>query len=241
VSGFVDLHCHYLPAVDDGVRSREQGRALCEGLKRLGYERVVATPHIRPGMFDNQKPQLTAAYDEFVAYAVGAPEMPLTGLAAEHFCDDSFFELLDRGLALPYPGGHAALIEFPPERIPLRIEDRFFHMLVRGVRPVIAHPERYAPVWKDIESLRMLVERGALALLDLMALVGKYGRRAQRAAEQLLEADLYYAACSDSHKPEDLDDVAGGIERLVALVGASTSELLLAEHPRHILAGTVQD
>jgi protein-tyrosine phosphatase len=167
--------------------------------------------------------------------------MPATGLAAEHFCDDTFFALIERGDALPYPGGHAALVEFPPERIPLRLEEQFFRMLVRGVRPVIAHPERYVPVWKSSDGLQMLIERGALALLDLMSLVGKYGRRPQRAAEQLLAEGLYYAACSDSHKPDDLEYVERGIERLLALQGPSETELLLADHPRRILDGSVED
>jgi protein-tyrosine phosphatase len=167
--------------------------------------------------------------------------MPNTGLAAEHFCDETFFERLERGDALPYPGGHAALVEFPPESLPLRIEDRFFRMMVRGVRPVIAHPERYMPIWRNSEPLEKLVDLGALSLLDLMSLMGKYGRRPQRAAEELLELGIYYAACSDSHKAEDVELVGRGIERLVALVGDAEAQLLLSEHPRSILDGTVPD
>lgn len=236
-----DLHCHYLPGVDDGVRTLEEGVALCRGLKGLGYSTVVATPHIRPGMFDNHKPQLEAAFAQLCAATRAEPGLPALGLAAEHFCDDTLFALFERGAALPYPGGHAALIEFASDRMPLRISEQFFRMQVRGVRPVIAHPERYTPVWKDAEVLRALVERGAVALLDLMALIGKYGRRPQRCAEDLLDQDLYFAACSDSHKPEDLPSVERGIARLVELVGAEQAELLLADRPRQILEGTVQD
>jgi protein-tyrosine phosphatase len=238
--GMCDLHCHYLPQVDDGVRSSADGRALCLGLAELGFTTVVATPHMRAGMFDNHKPQLLAAYEAFVAEAAGAG-LPETGLAAEHFYDDVFFERLERGEALPYPGGHAALVEFANDRLPLRVEHGFFRMQVRGVRPVLAHPERYSPLWKNDEPLRMLTERGVLALLDMMALVGKYGQRPQRAAEAFLEDELYYAACTDSHKPDDLELVANAIERLTALAGVEIATRLLAEHPRRILAGTVQD
>jgi protein-tyrosine phosphatase len=241
LSRLCDLHCHYVPGVDDGVRSTEQGLALCQALHGLGYETVVATPHIRMGMFENDKAGLCASYAAFVAAVSGEPNLPATGLAAEHFCDETFFELLEAGNALPYPGGHAALVEFPPENIPLRIGDRFFRMLVRGVRPVIAHPERYMPIWKSSEPLETLVEHGALALLDLMSLMGKYGRRAQRSAEELLELGLYYAACSDSHKPEDVETVGRGIERLVSLLGEADAQLLLSDHPRSILDGTVPD
>jgi protein-tyrosine phosphatase len=241
LSGLCDLHCHYVPCVDDGVRSTDEGRLLCLGLRSLGYETVVATPHIRAGMFENNKADLTAAFAAFIADVGSEAGMPKTGLAAEHFCDDVFFELLEQGNALPYPGGHAALVEFPPERVPLRVAEQFFRMLVRGVRPVIAHPERYAPVWKSSEVLETLVERGALALLDVMALAGKYGRRSMRTAEQLLELGLYYAACSDSHKPDDVEIVERGIERLVSLVGEHDAQALLADNPRRILDGTVQD
>jgi protein-tyrosine phosphatase len=241
LSGLCDLHCHYVPAVDDGVRTIEEGMQLCQALHALGYQTVVATPHIRMGMFENNKLDLRAAFDAFLVAVSGMPNMPHTGLAAEHFCDETFFDLLEAGNALPYPGGHAALVEFSPDSIPLRIEDRFFRMMVRGLRPVIAHPERYAPVWKSVDPIEKLIERGALALLDLMSLTGKYGRRPQRAAEELLESELYYAACSDSHKPEDVEIVSRGIERLITLVGEPEAQLLLSEHPRSILDGTVQD
>lgn len=236
-----DLHCHYLPGIDDGVRSFEDGIALCRGLAALGFGTVVATPHMRPGMFDNDKPQLTAAYASFSERARSEPGLPELGLASEHFWDDVVFSRIARGEALPYPGGHAILVEFSTERLPLGLVEQFFRMQVRGVRPVIAHPERYTPIWKRSDALRELVERGALALLDVMALSGKYGRKPQRIAEQLLDEDLYFAACTDSHKPDDLPLVERSIERLKELVGDAYAETMLAEHPRQILAGTVQD
>jgi len=240
-AGRCDLHCHYLPGVDDGVRTAEEGRALCKGLVALGYTTVIATPHMRPGMFDNDKARLAAAFAAFHAEQAGQSDMPELGLSAEHFFDDVFWERLPRGQALPYPGGHAALVEFAPERFPLGLAEQLFRMQVRGVRPVIAHPERNMPIWKDADILLQWVSRGALALLDVMALVGKYGRRPQRAAEQLLSDDAYYAACTDCHSPDDLDLVRRGLHRLEQLVGQDTAQLLLAEHPRQILAGTVLD
>jgi len=241
MSARCDLHCHYLPAIDDGVRSLEEGLALCRGLFALGFGTVVATPHMRPGMFDNDKPQLTAAYAQFAERARRESGLPELGLAAEHFCDDVVFARIASGEALPYPGAHAVLLEFPPERLPLRLPEQLFRLQVRGLKPVIAHPERYTPIWKSSDALRELTERGALALLDVMSLGGKYGRKPQRIAEQLLDEDLYFAACTDSHKPDDLELVARSIERLRELVGEEHAETMLAEHPRQILAGTVQD
>jgi protein-tyrosine phosphatase len=241
LSGLCDLHCHYVPSVDDGVTSVEDGVLLCRRLAEVGYSTVVATPHMRTGMFDNDKPQLTAAFESFVAASAGQLGLPELGLAAEHFFDDTFMQRLGRDETLPYPGGHAALVEFSPDRFPLGLDECLFRMQVRGLRPVIAHPERYAPLWLASAPLEHLIERGALALLDTMSLVGKYGRRPRAAAERMLEEGLYFAACSDSHKPADVDTLMPAIARLVELRGEDGAQVLLGDHPRQILAGTVAD
>jgi protein-tyrosine phosphatase len=238
MGGYVDLHCHYLPGIDDGVRTLEEGVALCQGLHRLGYARVVATPHIRTAMFENRRPGLEAAFEAFERATEGAAAMPETGLGAEHYFDDVFWDLFVRGQAVPYPGGKAALVELPVDAIPLRLAHHLFEMRVRGVRPVLAHPERYSAFFRSSDALEPLLEVGALPLLDMMALTGRYGRRPTHAAERMLEEGLYYAACSDAHRPADVATVAEALDRLVALVGEAQAQALLSEHPRRILEGT---
>jgi len=112
------------------------------------------------------------------------------------------------------------------------------HVVEIGLVPVLAHPERYAAVWDDIEILRPLVDGGASLLLDVAALAGKYGRRAKKAATRLVEEGFYQAACSDAHRPDDVREVVAGISELRALAGRDEAEFLLDEGPRAILAGT---
>ncbi len=235
--GLVDLHCHYLPAIDDGVRTLADGVALLRGLASLGYETVVATPHIRTAMFENRKPGLEAAYARFSEDTDNVADLPGTGLGAEHFFDDVFWGLFSSGESVQYPGGHAALVELPEQAFPMRLGERFFEMRVRGVRPVLAHPERYAPLFKRSDPIDPLLDSGALPLLDLMSLVGRYGRRPRDAAERMLEEGVYAAACSDSHKPADVELVSEALERLVALVGEEEALELASEGPRAILEG----
>ncbi|HPB98858.1 MAG TPA: protein tyrosine phosphatase, partial [Polyangiaceae bacterium] len=71
------------------------------------------------------------------------------------------------------------------------------------------------------------------------AMVGKYGRAPQKAAERMLEAGLYYAVCSDAHRPEDVAQVVAGLERIRALVGDEEFDFLLKEGPHRVLTGTV--
>jgi len=238
--GLVDLHCHYLPAVDDGVRTHEEGVALCRALESIGYATVAATPHIRSAMFENRRPDLEQRFARFVEQTREEQGMPELLLGAEHFCDDLFWSLFERDQALPYTGGKAALIELPPEQIPLGLDERVFRMRVREVHPVLAHPERYAPLFGSSAPIERAVEMGALPQLDLMSLVGKYGRRPQRAAERMLEEELYFAACTDCHRPDDVELVAEALERLAELVGEDGAQALTNENPRAILRGEVE-
>jgi len=234
--GLVDLHCHWVASVDDGARTVDEGRDMLAGLHALGFDAVVATPHMRPGLFDNDKAGLVRAFESMRrALPDGHPNLPVLHLACEHFFDDVVFQRLLAGEGLPYPGGGIALVEFAPIAFPLNVHCRFFDLRRAGIAPMLAHPERYAPVWKDPTCLEPCLDAGAILLLDICALVGKYGHASQRAAEALLERQAYEAGCTDSHRPRDLPEVERAIARLTALVGAEESERLLGEAPRELL------
>ncbi len=207
-------------------------------LHEIGFDEVVATPHMRPGMFDNDKAGLQCAFAAMQpSLSAASARLPKVHLSSEHFFDDVVFGRLIRGEALPYPGGKSVLVEFGATAFPLRAQHRMFDMRRAGLTTVLAHPERYEPVWKDDGCLEPLLDAGAMLLLDLCTLVGKYGRAPQRAAEKLLEQDAYDAACSDAHRPHDVDDVAKAIARLVVLIGEGETKRLLADGPRTIVNG----
>jgi protein-tyrosine phosphatase len=238
--GFIDLHCHWVAGIDDGVPDVEGSLALLRGLREIGFDVVVATPHMRPGMFDNTAEDLRRAYDRTMAGLAGAADLPERHLSSEHFFDDVVFTRFLEGAALPYPGGRAALVEFPPRLFPTKVTHRFFDLRRRGVRPVLAHPERYEPVWDDPEVLDPLLDGGAVLLLDVASLAGKYGRASRRAAERLVEGGYYQAACSDAHGVRDVKHVAEGIKLLFDQAGPEEAGFLLADGPREILEGRVQ-
>lgn len=234
--GFVDLHCHFVPGIDDGVRDSGESLALLRGLSGLGFERVIATPHMRPSLFDNDRAAIELAFER-LRPELAAEGLPETAVSSEHYFDEVVYQRLLAGHGLPYPGGRAVLLEFYEIDFPPMIDRCFAELRRRGLLPVIAHPERYRCLWRSADALDRLVGGGAAALLDTAALVGKYGRQPQRAAEELLELGLYHAACSDAHRPADVDDVARGIERIEELYGSSEVEFLLSEGPRALLGG----
>ncbi len=237
MSGFIDLHLHCVPGVDDGVRSVEEGLRLCTALKEVGFDMLVTTPHIRTGMFDNRGPGLRDAFQAFVDAVQGCEGLPELALSAEHHCDSLLLELLQTGGLLPYPGGHALLVEFGYDSLPTAIEKIAFKLALKGLRPIIAHPERCAPLFRKTALIEQLLDQDVGLQLDVMALVGKYGRAPRGAAERMLEEGVYTIASSDAHRPEDAPQVAKGIERLFELVGNEEARLLLTDNPRRLLEG----
>lgn len=235
MSGFIDLHVHYLPGVDDGVRDREEAIELLRGLRSLGFVRAIATPHMRSAYFENEREELLRAMAEFKESVREESGLPQLGLGAEHHLDDLVFERLLRGEGLPYPREKAALIELPEAQFPLAIDARFFDLHVRGIRPVIAHPERYLPLFRSSRALELLLERGAVAQLDLMSLTGKYGKNQKRAAERMLDERLYFIAASDAHRPRHLSLVERGLEALKKRVGGEYFSALLSSNPAALI------
>jgi protein-tyrosine phosphatase len=241
MSHFIDLHCHWVAGIDDGAKTVADSVDMLKALADIGYRQVVATPHMRTGMFDNARTDLEQAYASTMREVGRHEGLPAGGLSSEHHLDDLVFRALIAGDGLPYPGGKAALIEFPNDRFPLRHRDRLFELRVRQIRPVLAHPERYRPVWEDIGVLDTILDGGTVLLLDVAALDGKYGRQPKRTAIELLEAGYYYAACSDAHSARDAKSVAKGIKKLRRLMGDEEAEFLLAEGPQRILQGQVDE
>ena len=235
--GYVDLHSHWIAGIDDGARSTDEGLAILEGLRRIGFSEVVATPHMRPGLFDNGRRDLEAAYERMQPALDGPHDLPRVMLSSEHYFDDVVFERIMSNEALPYPGGHAILLEFYEMDFPSFVENRLVDIKKRGILPVIAHPERYRCIWKRPDTLERLVELGCAALLDTAAVIGKYGRRPRNCARELLERGLYHAACSDAHRPTDCEQVAQGMRWVESQYGLEEMQLLFQEGPRSLLAG----
>lgn len=238
MSGYIDLHCHYVPGVDDGVRTMAETTELLQRLADVGFSKAVATPHMRTGLFDNTRQGLMEVFESVCSEHRGLNGVPELGLAAENFFDDVFLTRFARGECILYPGARAILIEFMPAQFPVGLAQALAEIQAAGVLPVIAHPERYLPLQRHSDELFAFLDEGAVALLDVMSVIGKYGTRAQEAALRLVDEGAYVAACTDTHKPSDVELVSQAFEELGDLLGERKVDELFVDGPLAILDGS---
>jgi protein-tyrosine phosphatase len=234
--GYVDLHAHFLPGLDDGAADSSDALEMVGAIAALGFTTVHATPHQRAGVFLPSREDVDRAFAELSGEVKVASPTLTFGLGAENFWDEVFLGRIRNGGLPSYDGGPAFLFELNPGMFPPRIEQTLFEIRLSGKLPVMAHPERYGAIQKDLGRAEELARSAAL-LVDLAALDGAHGRPAMKTSRRLLEEGLAHAAASDIHSPEDQRPIAAGMSWIRKRLGVETLDRLLGENPRRILAG----
>jgi protein-tyrosine phosphatase len=237
---FVDLHAHYLPALDDGATSREMSMQMIRAVAALGFTELYATPHQRSGMFMPARDAIAAAFASVSAeVAAGGPAVRL-GLGAENFWDDVLHGRLRDKTVPSYGGGPAFLFEVHPQIMPAGLENELFQLRVGGALPVMAHPERYVAIQRDVDLAERL-GRHAVMMVDLGALDGAHGRAEMKTARKLVQEGLAHAAATDIHRPDDAQGIAAGMAWIRKQLGPEVLEKMLGENTRRALAGEMPE
>jgi len=238
--GFFDLHSHVLPGLDDGAPDGETSRAMMRGLAELGFDTVCATPHQRAGVFMPDEQSIASAHDDAREVA-GTFGLELR-IAAENMWDDVFYRRYQDDAVPGYrlrpddADARAFLFELPLQpTLPVGLFDRLFDIQLSGRLPVLAHPERYAALWKDWDAVEKLARVCAL-VVDLGAVAGYHGRKQGKMARKLVKERVAHAVASDAHSVNDVRVAAEGIAWIRKKVGDAEVGRLLDDNPRRIFA-----
>lgn len=234
--GWVDLHSHVLPGLDDGAPDADTSMAMLQGLVALGFDTICATPHQKSGQYLPALEDIAQAHQATVEMLSRSSVDVALPLAAENMWDEVFFERFEADAIPSYGDGPAFLVEFRPSYLPAGLTEHLFRLRARGKLPVIAHPERYEPLWHSPDLVEVLAAECAM-VVDLGALAGHHGRKRNKAARKLVDRGMVHAVASDAHSPADVRIAAEGIAWLRKRHGDDTVTRLLDTNPRRILAG----
>lgn len=198
----IDLHCHFLPAIDDGSQSMAESLDLARASVADGITHAALTPHIHPGRYENIRSTVASATAQFRS-ALAEANIPLQVFpAGEVRLTADIIDLFEED-ELPFlgevDGYKILLLEFPYGQIPVGTDKLAHWLLANNVRPLIAHPERNKVIMQNIERTSPFIEMGCLMQVTAGSLLGEFGKAAQDCATLMLERNWVSVIATDAH------------------------------------------
>lgn len=236
MEGFVDIHCHILPGVDDGAPDLEQSLALIDMAWKDGTTALVLTPHHRRP-FDSSPEQLRAVFDQLRGQVAGLyPELELY-LGSEAAWERGLPEELSRQEVLTLGGTGYVLLEFRTGTSRAKIINGTLEVLNSGFMPIIAHAELYDSFLKDPTLADELIGYGARIQLDADSVMGRHGRRIKRLCHRMLKHGQVHFIASDAHDCTERPPLLGAcFQRVCKKYGQDQAAELFWENARAVLA-----
>lgn len=208
----VDIHSHFIPGIDDGVQSKDESLHLITQLNHLGYKKLITTPHIYQGVYNNT-PEIILAGLEKMRDAVRSAGLHIQlEAASEYFFDVKFIENVKSSNLLTF-GDKYVLFELASMAKPPQLEEIVFELNTLGYKPVLAHPERYIYFHKpDLEDYHKLHDMGLQFQLNALSLTAFYSVPIRKYARLLIQNELVDWIGSDMHNQRYLDEFKIAIE-----------------------------
>jgi protein-tyrosine phosphatase len=225
----IDLHAHILPRLDDGAESLEESIEMCWISYQDGVRTMVATPHILPGVYKNDRATILAKTQELneaiKKLGVGSSEYGMKNLDSNTSCNlnselrthhpeppfvvlpgadvhfsSNLLQLCENGeIVTVNDDGRCLMVEFDFQNLPYRGEEVLFQLIAHGIIPIITHPERNLEIARTPQRYYQMIKMGCLGQVTAMSLTGEFGPEVKRTAERLLARRLIHFIASDTH------------------------------------------
>ena len=251
-----DLHCHVVPYVDDGAEDLEEAKKLITEEYCQGVRLIVATVHLRCGMFDTSAQKVKKHFDELKCWL---SETEMNGLkmhiSREYYCDDRLETLLDayaKGLDLvefddkcyspkeeiiPFGSRRCILLEFSSLRYQKDKYGIFIKKAIQaGLTPIVAHIERYQDVQNDPQMVSEIKKDGAYIQINCDSLLGRDSKIICETAGILMKDGYVDIVCSDSH---DMNDRIVNMKKCYSFVrkkyGAQAAKSVFCDNAKYLI------
>lgn len=233
----LDLHCHMLPAIDDGAVDLDMALEMARMAAADGIREVACSPHIYPGMYENDAAGIRVAVAAFQS-ELDQRGIPLRLHAnADVHLVPGLLEGLREGRVPTIAGSRYLLLEPSHHIAPPRFEDSVFELMAAGYVPVITHPERLSWVEDQYQVFERLSRRGVWMQVTAGALTGRFGRRVKYWGERFVGEGHCMILATDAHHPQRRPPLlAEARDAAAVLVGAQEATHMVQTRPAGIVA-----
>lgn len=200
----VDLHSHLIPKMDDGARSIERSIEIILELKKMGYQKLITTPHVSD-MFQNSTKTILEGYRALKEELKKRKIDIAIEIAAEYYIDENFKKLLAKRDLLTFGREKYLLFELSYFTKIEDLEMLIYEMKLAGYRPVLAHPERYPYFHNSIDEYTNLKSKtGVLFQINIISITNYYSKEVGSIAKKLIKHGLVDFIGSDTHHKQHI-------------------------------------
>ncbi len=230
----VDIHSHVLYGLDDGAKDRDLSLAMLRMAADDGTTDIVATPHS-----DLKYYWQPEEIDRQLADLAQIPGLPRIHRGCDfHLFVENIEDCFQNPSKYTVNGKRYLLVEFANHLIPGNIPSVFDRMRTLGITPIITHPERNLILSKQPDRIAEWVRSGCRIQVTAQSLSGRFGKRAEHSARQLMARGLVHFLASDAHdlehRPPKLRSAFELVEREY---GSGVAATLLNGNPAAVLIG----
>jgi protein-tyrosine phosphatase len=232
----IDLHCHLLPGIDDGAPDLDAALKMARIAADDGIETIACTPHIYPGLFENDTAGIRQKVEILRGHLAeaGIP-LKLTWGADAHVAPQ-LLARLKTGTAPALNDSRYFLLEPPHHVAPPNFAQFTFNFIAAGYVPIITHPERLSWIEGDYDTFCDLADKGVWMQVTAGSLTGRFGQAARYWGERMLDEGRVHILATDAHTPTSRPPLlAEGREAAAKWVGKEEAQHLVETRPLGIL------
>lgn len=195
----IDLHCHILPGIDDGSGNIDISLAMARAAVADGIAVTACTPHIMPGVYDNNRTIIERAMRDLTKrFELEGIDLQLV-VGADVHMDVELASGLKSGRIPSLNNSRYFLFEPPHHVPPPRIEDNVFSIMSAGFTPILTHPERLSWIESHYSVMERLVKMGVLMQITAGSVTGQFGKRVRYWADKMIDEGLVHILATDAH------------------------------------------
>lgn len=228
----IDVHSHIVFEVDDGSKSIEQSLQMLHEARKIGFDKIIVTPHYLEGYYECNKKQIA----ERIQKLQEMQDEVKIFQGNEIYISENINSLIEGEYASTLANSRYVLFELPLNAEPLNLMSVVYSILEKGRIPVLAHPERYPHVQKDPNSLIELIEAGVILQSNYGSIIGQYGKECKKTIEKMLKHNMVHLLGSDVHRPQTVYyNMPEILKTLEKLIGRNKLEYLSNINPGKII------
>lgn len=237
MSGFVDIHSHIIPGVDDGSKSLQMSLDMLEKAYYDGIRTIVATPHYHPGKSKCSASKIRKHYEQLRENMKKVyPDMSLY-LGREVYCDYSAVEALENEeeLLTMNDSGYV-LLEFSPGVEYSSMMNHIRRVIMLGYKPILAHIERYMCLVEKSANAQEIKNQGVIIQINAATITGNPGWKVKNFVKKMLRRKVVDIIATDAH---DMDlrapHMADAYEYVEKKYGYDMAKRLFFTNPYRII------